>query len=125
MSDRGIRVNAVAPGFVRTEAYKANGLSREEAEGLLAGVAGTVPLGRVAEPEEIAPWITMPGSAEHALVTGADGHRGRRARHGHCLRPHPGLARLRAPCLPRETARAPATAGKPQERRANARQERG
>lgn len=75
-SDRGIRVNAVAPGFVRTEAYEANGLSREEAEGLFAGVAGiarvagTVPLGRVAEPEENAPWITMLASAEHALVTG-------------------------------------------------------
>ncbi|MFJ4961866.1 SDR family NAD(P)-dependent oxidoreductase [Streptomyces sp. NPDC088729] len=70
LSERGVRVNAVAPGFVRTEAYEANGLSPAEAEGLFAGVAGTVPLGRVAEPEEIAAWITTLASEEHALVTG-------------------------------------------------------
>lgn len=64
----GIRVNAVAPGFVRTEAYAANGLSPEQVEGLFAGVAHKIPLGRVAEPEDITPWITQ--LAASPLVTG-------------------------------------------------------
>ena len=61
-------VNAVAPGFVRTEAYAANGLSPEQVEGLFAGVAHKIPLGRVAEPEDITPWITQ--LAASPLVTG-------------------------------------------------------
>ncbi|MFI2643402.1 SDR family NAD(P)-dependent oxidoreductase [Streptomyces sp. NPDC018610] len=70
LAPRGIRVNAVAPGFVRTEAYAANGLSEEQVEGLFAGVAHSVPLGRVALPEEIATWITRLAEPASALVTG-------------------------------------------------------
>ncbi|MGW1196777.1 SDR family NAD(P)-dependent oxidoreductase [Streptomyces sp. NPDC002536] len=71
LAPQGIRVNAVAPGFVRTEAYAANGLSEQEAEGLFAGVAHTVPLGRVADPEDVTPWITrLADPSAAALVTG-------------------------------------------------------
>lgn len=70
LSDRGIRVNAVAPGFVRTDAYAANGLSPEQVEGLFAGVAQGIPLGRVADAEDIAPWITRLADPANGLVTG-------------------------------------------------------
>lgn len=66
----GIRVNAVAPGFVRTEAYAANGLSPEQVEGLFAGVVHSVPLGRIAEPEDVSSWITLLANPAHSLVTG-------------------------------------------------------
>jgi NAD(P)-dependent dehydrogenase (short-subunit alcohol dehydrogenase family) len=71
LSQAGIRVNAVAPGFVRTDAYAANGLGPEEVEGLFAGVAHGIPLGRIAEPEDVTPWITrLADPAGAALVTG-------------------------------------------------------
>ncbi|MFI9255559.1 SDR family NAD(P)-dependent oxidoreductase [Streptomyces sp. NPDC053069] len=70
LAPSGIRVNAVAPGFVRTEAYAANGLSPEAVEGLFAGVTPTIPLGRVSEPEDVAPWIIRLADPANALVTG-------------------------------------------------------
>ncbi|MGA6175070.1 SDR family NAD(P)-dependent oxidoreductase [Streptomyces sp. NPDC012600] len=70
LAPRGIRVNAVAPGFVRTEAYAANGLGLEQVEGLFAGVAATIPLGRVAEADEVARWLTFLADPANALVTG-------------------------------------------------------
>ncbi|MEU8710093.1 SDR family oxidoreductase [Streptomyces sp. NPDC048565] len=70
LAQQGIRVNAVAPGFVRTDAYLANGLSPEQVEGLFAGVAQSVPLGRIAEAEEIATWVTRLAEPSDSLVTG-------------------------------------------------------
>ncbi|MEV5568060.1 SDR family oxidoreductase, partial [Streptomyces sp. NPDC052196] len=70
LAPRGVRVNAVAPGFVRTEAYAANGLSDEQVEGLFAGVVQGIPLGRVSDPEDIAAWITRLAEPASALVTG-------------------------------------------------------
>jgi NAD(P)-dependent dehydrogenase (short-subunit alcohol dehydrogenase family) len=70
LAPRGIRVNAVAPGFVRTEAYAANGLSPEQVEGLFAGVVHAIPLGRVADAGDIAPWITRLAEPASSLVTG-------------------------------------------------------
>lgn len=70
LAGAGIRVNAVAPGFVRTEAYAANGLSAEEVEGLFAGVTHGIPLGRVAEPEDVTPWIVRLAEPDSSLVTG-------------------------------------------------------
>ncbi|MEU7061154.1 SDR family oxidoreductase [Streptomyces sp. NPDC046197] len=70
LAPRRIRVNAVAPGFVRTDAYAANGLSEEQVEGLFAGVVHSIPLGRVAEAEEIAAWVTRLAEPAASLVTG-------------------------------------------------------
>ncbi len=50
---RGIRVNGVAPGIVRTDIHAAAG-----DPGRLERVAGRVPLERVGEPDEIAAAIT-------------------------------------------------------------------
>ena len=59
---RGIRVNAVAPGWVDTPGNKATG--RMEA------AAVSVPLGRVAQPEEIARWVAILASADAGYMTG-------------------------------------------------------
>ena len=57
----GIRVNGVAPGFVKTEIHAASGLhDRLETD------APSVPLGRAAEPKEIAEailWLLSPGAS--------------------------------------------------------------
>ncbi|MGZ6696881.1 MAG: SDR family NAD(P)-dependent oxidoreductase, partial [Solirubrobacteraceae bacterium] len=77
--DRGVLVNAVAPGAVASELWMAEGgladqtaaakgVSREEA---LALQAAKAPLGRIAEPAEIADVIVFLCSARASNVTGA------------------------------------------------------
>lgn len=62
----GIRVNGVAPGFVKTEIHAASGMPDR-----LDTVAPTMPLGRAAEPEEIAETILWLLSEAASYTTGA------------------------------------------------------
>ncbi|MEQ9607246.1 MAG: SDR family oxidoreductase [Kiloniellaceae bacterium] len=62
----GIRVNAVAPGFVRTEIHAASGMPDR-----LEKVAPTMPIGRAAEPEEIAEAVIWRLSDKASYTTGA------------------------------------------------------
>ena len=62
----GIRVNAVAPGFVRTEIHAASGMPDR-----LETVAPTMPIGRAAEPEEIAEAVLWLLSDKASYTTGA------------------------------------------------------
>ncbi|WP_317446846.1 SDR family NAD(P)-dependent oxidoreductase [Streptomyces collinus] len=60
---RGVRVNLVAPGTVRTSAW-------EGREDELAAVRGLYPLGRVGEPEDIAAAVAFLASRDAAWITG-------------------------------------------------------
>ncbi|MEW2403177.1 SDR family NAD(P)-dependent oxidoreductase [Streptomyces sp. NPDC046862] len=60
---RGVRVNLVAPGTVRTSAW-------EGRDGDLDSVAGVYPLGRVGEPEDIAAAVAFLASRDAAWITG-------------------------------------------------------
>jgi NAD(P)-dependent dehydrogenase (short-subunit alcohol dehydrogenase family) len=62
---RGIRVNAVAPGPVRTDT------ALEFAGEAFAQMAAVMPLRRIGEPEEIAEAVLFLASARAAYVTGA------------------------------------------------------
>jgi NAD(P)-dependent dehydrogenase (short-subunit alcohol dehydrogenase family) len=62
----GIRVNAVAPGTVATERFRALRTPEESRR-----LAESVPLGRVAEPEEIADVILFLASDAAGYITGA------------------------------------------------------
>jgi NAD(P)-dependent dehydrogenase (short-subunit alcohol dehydrogenase family) len=66
LADDGVRVNAVAPGIVRTGIHAAAGQPGREDR-----LASRIPLGRAAEPAEIAPAIVWLMSREASYVTGA------------------------------------------------------
>ncbi|WP_221350434.1 SDR family NAD(P)-dependent oxidoreductase [Streptomyces beigongshangae] len=70
LAAHGVRVNAVAPGFVRTEAFEANGMTPQQVEGLFDAVTAGIPLGRVADVDDITPWITQLARPAASLVTG-------------------------------------------------------
>ncbi|MFT3660175.1 MAG: SDR family NAD(P)-dependent oxidoreductase [Gordonia sp. (in: high G+C Gram-positive bacteria)] len=62
LAGRGIRVNAIAPGWVDTPGNAATGR--------MAEAAASVPLGRVAQPAEIARWVEILGSGDAGFMTG-------------------------------------------------------
>lgn len=62
---RGVTVNVVAPGFVRTDMTGSLGEARQQA------IVDSVPLQRMAEPEEVASAVTWLASPEAGYVTGA------------------------------------------------------
>jgi NAD(P)-dependent dehydrogenase (short-subunit alcohol dehydrogenase family) len=65
-ADRGVRVNAIAPAFVRTDMTA--GILEHPSLG--GEVVAQTPLGRVAEPEEIASAVVYLASDDAAYVTG-------------------------------------------------------
>jgi NAD(P)-dependent dehydrogenase (short-subunit alcohol dehydrogenase family) len=69
-ADRGIRVNAVAPGTIRTDAVKQMQYEPGGAE-YLAEVERMHPMGRIGEPAEVASVITFLASDDASFVTGA------------------------------------------------------
>jgi NAD(P)-dependent dehydrogenase (short-subunit alcohol dehydrogenase family) len=69
-ADRGIRVNAVAPGTIQTEAVAQ---LREDPSGAeyLADIERMHPMGRLGEPAEVARAIAFLASDEASFITGA------------------------------------------------------
>ncbi|MBB4893086.1 3-oxoacyl-[acyl-carrier protein] reductase [Streptomyces olivoverticillatus] len=65
LGSRNITVNVVAPGFVDTD------MTRVLTDEQRAGIVGNVPLGRYAQPEEIAASVRFLASDEAAYITGA------------------------------------------------------
>jgi 3-oxoacyl-[acyl-carrier protein] reductase len=64
VASRNITANAIAPGLVRTE------MTKDLTEGQEQAVLGLVPLGRPAEPDEVAPAAVFFASEEARYITG-------------------------------------------------------
>jgi NAD(P)-dependent dehydrogenase (short-subunit alcohol dehydrogenase family) len=73
LGERGVLVNSVAPGFVRTRMSVVNGQSELDTDWFRDGYvkSGRLPLGREADPGEIAPVVAFLLSAENTYVSGA------------------------------------------------------
>ena len=61
----GVLVNAVAPGYVRTALTEQNNPPERIAE-----ICGTIPLGRLAEPEEVATLVAFLAGESNTYITG-------------------------------------------------------
>ncbi|MEU6534286.1 SDR family oxidoreductase [Streptomyces sp. NPDC047000] len=70
LAPRGVRVNAVAPGWVRTEVYERSGMTPQQVDELFAQAATGVPLGVTGVPEDVSQWITLLAAPSSAWVTG-------------------------------------------------------
>lgn len=67
----GVRVNAIAPGAIRTDIWNVTNLSDEAAKAHEDGIAATIPCGRFGTPEEVANVATFLASDEASYVSGA------------------------------------------------------
>ncbi len=80
LGPKGVRVNAVSPGWIRTEAtadflerlQAANGGTIEDARQLVLDGLGGIPIGRAAEPHEVADLIAYLASDRAAAIHGAE-----------------------------------------------------
>jgi len=67
LGPRNIRVNAINPGMVETEGVKSSGIAESE---MRRQVEATTPLGRIGQPEDIAPAAVFLASADSGWITG-------------------------------------------------------
>jgi NAD(P)-dependent dehydrogenase (short-subunit alcohol dehydrogenase family) len=69
-ADKGIRINAVCPGFIRTPMVMERGVQAGADPEAQQGIASLHPMGRMGEPEEIAQAVIWLCSDEASFVTG-------------------------------------------------------
>ena len=71
LAPHGIRVNAVAPGMTNTPLYADWVAAQDDPEGTVRHVASAIPLGRIAEPGDVAAAVSYLASPGASYVTGA------------------------------------------------------
>jgi NAD(P)-dependent dehydrogenase (short-subunit alcohol dehydrogenase family) len=72
LKDRHIRVNAVSPGPIETAGLNSLFGGGGQAEGVKAGVAASIPLGRLGRAEEVASAVFFLASDDASFVNGAE-----------------------------------------------------
>lgn len=71
LAPHNIRVNAVAPGMTNTPLYAEWVSSQDDPEATTRRVASAIPLGRIAEPADVAAAVAYLASPAAAYITGA------------------------------------------------------
>lgn len=71
-SERGIRVNGISPGHIKTNIFNNTGLSPEQIQGALQSIIPSIPFKRLGEPSEIANAVLFLASQEASYIHGAE-----------------------------------------------------
>jgi NAD(P)-dependent dehydrogenase (short-subunit alcohol dehydrogenase family) len=69
---RGIRVNAVAPGPILTPIFGKTGLPKEALDELAQDLVAKVPMKRLGQPEEVAATVAFLASQDASYITGVE-----------------------------------------------------
>lgn len=72
LTDRGIRVNGVSPGHIKTNIFNNTGLNAEQIEDAVQHIIPTIPFKRQGEPEEIAHAVLFLASEEASYIHGTE-----------------------------------------------------
>jgi 3-oxoacyl-[acyl-carrier protein] reductase len=67
LGPRNVRVNAINPGMVETEGVHAAGIHESD---FRTGVEAQTPLGRIGQPNDVAPAVVVLASADADWITG-------------------------------------------------------
>ncbi len=71
LASKGVRVNAVNPGVVRTNLHRNSGMNEDAYAAFVERSKTTHPMGRIGEPEEIAGLVVFLASPKAGWITGA------------------------------------------------------
>ena len=70
LAGKGIRINAVNPGVVRTNLHRRGGMDEKDYQAFVEHSKTTHPLGRIGEPEEVAELIVFLATDKSSWITG-------------------------------------------------------
>ncbi|GGH02151.1 short-chain dehydrogenase [Parapedobacter pyrenivorans] len=72
LTEKGIRVNGVSPGYIKTNGFNNTGLNTEQIEGAIQSILPTIPFKRFGEPTEIASAVLFLASQEASYIHGTE-----------------------------------------------------
>ncbi|MEO2073358.1 MAG: SDR family oxidoreductase [Zunongwangia sp.] len=71
-TEKGIRVNGISPGHIKTNIFNNTGLNTEQIEGAIQSIIPTIPFKRLGEPTEIANAVLFLASQEASYIHGTE-----------------------------------------------------
>lgn len=71
-TEKGIRVNGISPGHIKTNIFNNTGLNAEQIEGAIQNIIPTIPFKRLGEPAEIAYAVLFLASQEASYIHGTE-----------------------------------------------------
>lgn len=72
LAEKGIRVNGISPGHIKTNIFNNTGLSSEQIDKAVQNIIPTIPFRRQGEPSEIANTVLFISSDEASYIHGAE-----------------------------------------------------
>ena len=72
LTEKGIRVNGISPGYIKTNGFNNTGLSPEQIEGAIQSIIPTIPFKRFGEPSEIANAVLFLTSQDASYIHGVE-----------------------------------------------------
>lgn len=72
LTEKGIRVNGISPGHIKTNIFNNTGLNAGQIEGAIQNIIPTIPFKRLGEPAEIANAVLFLASQEASYIHGTE-----------------------------------------------------